>query len=660
MSRATVTAAVRHVRALAAGGGANDPTDGDLLRAFGVGGDGDAFAVLVKRHGPLVLGVCRRVLHRQHDAEDAFQATFVLLAQRAVALKGSVSLAGWLHGVAYRMAKNAQRAAARRRRHEGEAEAATPRSPAREAEWREVQAILDEEIQRLPATYREPFVLCCLENHSRTEAARRLGVKEGTIGSRLTGARQRLRDRLARRGVALSAVLAVLALARPAGAAVPSRLAAFTVSAAVGGSAAARTISPSVAALVKGAKGIMMLNRTKAILLGVLTAGLLAGSLGTATLWLAQAWADEPAAKPAPGDQPPGKSPSAPAAKFGEGWAQTIEDAKETEGGKKDLVGRWKLTVEQGWLIVRRETAAGELEWQVVLARAADGPLPQARRVDEFSGAIEVKYSNCFVRETGDALRVLRERKTAASPRWPQPRLEPADEFRLQAGDKSPHVSAWITGDWFWAAAGLDGGRSDVLVRLQHKDLSDQGSGCSSWGNRLVRMYCGDRTLQDDGELLVVDRALVPGVERALLVRKIKKEIGTKTAPALDGQSWFNVSAGLELDKLRGKVVLLDFWGAWCGPCVEKLPRSEELYQKYKDQGLVVIGVHSANDAEKLRRVLEEKKITFPVVHDRGATADRYAIEAWPTYFLIDKAGKVVWGFKHDPPEEKQIEELLR
>src|SRR5436190_4659509 len=112
MSRATLTAAVRHVRALAAGRGANDPTDGDLLRAFAVAGDGDAFAVLVKRHGPLVLGVCRRVLQRLHDAEDAFQATFVLLAQRAVALKGSVSLAGWLHGVAYRMAKNAQRAAA--------------------------------------------------------------------------------------------------------------------------------------------------------------------------------------------------------------------------------------------------------------------------------------------------------------------------------------------------------------------------------------------------------------------------------------------------------------------------------------------------------------------------------------------------------------------
>src|SRR5262249_17443747 len=148
--------------------------------------------------------------------------------------------------------------------------------------------------------------------------------------------------------------------------------------------------SPGVAALVKGANRIMILNRTKAILLGVLTAGLLAGTLATATHWLARAGADEPATEPAPGDQPPGKSPSAPAAKFGEGWSQTIDESKETAGGKKDLAGRWKLTVEQGWLIVRRETAAGELEWQVVLARAADGPLPRAR-ADEFA-AIEVKY----------------------------------------------------------------------------------------------------------------------------------------------------------------------------------------------------------------------------------------------------------------------------
>jgi RNA polymerase sigma factor (sigma-70 family) len=659
MNGPTLTAAVRHARALATRHDTTNQTDGDLLRAFAAAGDGDAFAVLVKRHGPLVLGVCRRVLHRLHDAEDAFQATFVLLAQRAVALKSCASLAGWLHGVAYRMAKNAQRAAARRRRHEGEAEPATLRSAAGEAEWQEVQAILDEEIQRLPATYREPFVLCCLENHSRTEVARRLGVKEGTIWSRLTGARQRLRDRLARRGVALSAVLAALALARPANAAVPSRLAVSTVSAAVGGISAVGTLSPSVAALVKGANRIMILTRTKAILLGVLTAGLLAGSLATATHWLARAGADEPTAKHAAGDQPPGKSPNTPAAKLAEGWSQTIEEPRETAGGKKDLVGRWKLTVEQGWLIVRRETAAGELEWQVVLARAADGPLPQTR-VDEV-GAIEVKYGSYFVREIFGSLRVLRERKTADSPPWPQPQLEPADQVRHAAGAKSPHVTGWITGDWFWAAAGLDGGRSDVLVRLQHKDLFGNGSGCSSTGNQLVRMFYGDRNLQDDGDLLVADRALAPDVERALLLRKIKKElVGTQPAPALDGQAWFNGPAELALEKLRGKVVLLDFWGAWCGPCVAKLPRSEELYQKYKERGLVVIGVHSAYTAEKLRAILEEKKITFPVVHDRGATAERYAIEAWPTYFLIDKAGKVVWGFKHDPPEEKQIEELLR
>src|SRR5262245_45407104 len=103
----------------------------------------------------------------------------------------------------------------------------------------------------------------------------------------------------------------------------------------------------------------------------------------------------------------------------------------------------------------------------------------------------------------------------------------------------------------------MSGGRSDVWVRLQHKDLLGNGSGCSNQGNQLVRMFYGEKTIQDDGELLVADRATAEEVERALLVRKIRKEIGTKTAPVLDAQAWFNAPAELPLDKLRGKVVLL-------------------------------------------------------------------------------------------------------
>jgi thiol-disulfide isomerase/thioredoxin len=166
--------------------------------------------------------------------------------------------------------------------------------------------------------------------------------------------------------------------------------------------------------------------------------------------------------------------------------------------------------------------------------------------------------------------------------------------------------------------------------------------------------------VQDEGDLLVAELTSMPEVEHALLVKKIRKEIGTKPAPALAARQWLNAPGGLDLDKLRGKVVLLDFWGTWCGPCVAKLPRTEELHQKYKDRGLVVIGVHSENGGEKVADFLKEKEYTFPVAIDTGDTAARYAIEAWPTYFLIDKAGKVAWGFEHNPPKEDRIEELLR
>src|SRR5206468_2732182 len=157
-----------------------------------------AFAALVQRHGALVLAVCRRILHEEEDALDAFQAVFILLVRNAASIRKRSALGSWLHGVAHRTAVNARRAAAIRRKHERQAKALeAPATPAWEAAWREVQMLLDEEIQRLPAKYREPFILCCLENRGCAEAGQRLRLKEGTVWSRLDQARKRLKQRLA-------------------------------------------------------------------------------------------------------------------------------------------------------------------------------------------------------------------------------------------------------------------------------------------------------------------------------------------------------------------------------------------------------------------------------------------------------------------------------
>src|SRR5262249_29688145 len=140
----------------------------------------------------------------------------------------------WLHGVAYRMATNARRDAARRRKHERQASSAPLRDPVRSAAWQELQALLDEEIERLAETYRGPFVLCCLENRSGTEAARQLGLPEATVRKRFCRARKLLRERLARRGVSLTAALAAVGLSADAVlAAVPRSLLCSTVKGAV-------------------------------------------------------------------------------------------------------------------------------------------------------------------------------------------------------------------------------------------------------------------------------------------------------------------------------------------------------------------------------------------------------------------------------------------
>jgi RNA polymerase sigma factor (sigma-70 family) len=186
--------------------------DPELLERFQAANDEAAFRVIAERHGPMVLGTCRRALVCAQDAEDAFQATFLVFSQRAGSIRKSASLASWLHGVARRVATKLRREQTRRQRRERAAPPLLRRSPADDATWSEVKAGLDEELERLPELYRSVLVLCYLEGQTRDEAAQRLGLKVGEVKGRLERARKLLAERMTKRGLTLSAGLLTLAV----------------------------------------------------------------------------------------------------------------------------------------------------------------------------------------------------------------------------------------------------------------------------------------------------------------------------------------------------------------------------------------------------------------------------------------------------------------
>ncbi|HTU89471.1 MAG TPA: sigma-70 family RNA polymerase sigma factor [Gemmataceae bacterium] len=285
MSSSALAAGLRHLRRKLAAQQPNEDSDEQLLHAFTTRRDETAFAVLMRRHGPMVLHVCRCVLGHEQDAEDAFQATFLVLARNAAALRRKTTLASFLHGIAYRTAMKAKQAAARRRKHQNGLGALTqPRSPvdpADELSWREMRMMLDEEIARLPEIYRSVFVLCNLEDLSREEAARRLGLKVGTVSSLLTTARKRLTQRLARRGVELTAVPAATTLAAQPASALPPLLTATTIEAALAtaaGEGLSGVVSASIAELVKGTTAAMVMSKAKVATVVLLAAMLLSGA----------------------------------------------------------------------------------------------------------------------------------------------------------------------------------------------------------------------------------------------------------------------------------------------------------------------------------------------------------------------------------------------
>jgi RNA polymerase sigma factor (sigma-70 family) len=285
MANAPIGLVLRHLRQVAHVQAASGATDRQLLDQFVNWGEEAAFTLLLQRHGPMVFGVCRRLLHNEHDAEDVYQATFLLLARKASGIRKRESLSSWLYGVAYRLALRMKAQAASRQTRERRS---VLRKQAAQASffkvaWRELEALLDEALQTLPEKYRVVLVLCYLQSKTQEQAARHLGCALGTVRSRLARGREMLRARLTQRGLALSAgaFVTVLATANPATAVPPLLVHATLRAAATGMGAAAAGVSPRVAALVQGGLNAMVATHTKFMTALLLAFGLVVGGVAT-------------------------------------------------------------------------------------------------------------------------------------------------------------------------------------------------------------------------------------------------------------------------------------------------------------------------------------------------------------------------------------------
>jgi RNA polymerase sigma factor (sigma-70 family) len=364
--------------------------DHELLRRFAKTRQREAFAALVRRHGPMVYRVCLQILENEHDAEDAFQATFLVLSRKAASVKKRDSVGSWLFGVANHAATNQKRSRARRRSHESQAGQASVIDPLSAVTLREGQAILNEELSRLPEKYRAPLVLCSLEGSTRDETARQLGLPLGTLKSRLEQARKLLRARLVARGLTVAgAFVASVFGEQMAAATIPTVLLNSTVQAAAAvaaGSPAASCISAHVAALTEGVLRAMLVSKLKtaAVMLAMamlLTTGLgtfAYGRLGAAPSARDKGGGEEPAAgsasKPGELHSFPGHSDAVPAVAVAQGPDGLLAISA---GRSESAVRVWDLKTNQ-----QLRTFDGHTSWVWSVALTKDGKRALSGGVD--------------------------------------------------------------------------------------------------------------------------------------------------------------------------------------------------------------------------------------------------------------------------------------
>jgi RNA polymerase sigma factor (sigma-70 family) len=425
---------IRHLRRAALRGPGEGPTDGQLLGTFVARRDGAAFEALLRRHGPMVLSVCRRVLGDAHSAEDAFQATFLVLVRKAAGLRSRDLVGNWLYGVAYRTALKARAMSAKRRTKERRA-TELARSDNHE-DWvsSELLGQLDRELGRLPEKYRVPVVLCELEGRSRKEVARTLGLPEGTLSWRLAQAKKMLAKKLSRQGPALSAgaVAAVLSQGA-ASAALPPLLLKSTSKAGLqlaAGQALSGSVPTKVVALTEGVLKAMLLTKLKVASWAVGVA-LLVG-VGAVGLSYQQA-----AAQPAPQPRPAygvAQGPNVtPAPKLGRPAADDLESLRlEIEALRREVRAMGaRLKAVEG------KAVEGKAQGQSGGGPGADTPAPKNAKTDYKAADQEDAYYRYIERGAAPTAKVPTDPLAELEDAVKKLRKDPKDKKAAEAVDRA-------------------------------------------------------------------------------------------------------------------------------------------------------------------------------------------------------------------------------
>lgn len=332
--------------------------------------------------------------------------------------------------------------------------------------------------------------------------------------------------------------------------------------------------------------------------------------------------------------------------------------------------GSVQAQLHQGWLRAWRVDANGQELWHTILGRA-DQP-GRIEKINPFTVAVHHPDGQSHIRDDTNRNRLSGHRQALGGEPFPGLKTEVSDpavqaQSTYQAAEEPPqtHLTRWQRDQWVWAGAGPSSALLHTVVRLAPILIVPQRQTLEKPTADQAILQWDRAEFTDDGHTFAV-RYISPR-EKEVMRQRHTLEQGAVPFE-MDIARWIQPVAGHEglssLAQLQGKVVLLDFWATWCSPCTEKLPYIAELYERYRDQGFVVIALHSADGADNLDNFVGQHDYPFPIALDTGETSWRYGVEGIPHYILIGRDNRIAFAdaleSRHLPPTEEQIEALLR